>query len=292
MSQDSKTRAPAADPAPNAARSPEETQTEPAPPRRRGAFRFANKLERRIVRKVGQAVGDYRLIDPDDELLVAVSGGKDSLTLLRVLQQLRRRAPVHFSLRAVTLDQGYPPQTLQRIRDQVAEAGVEHHVEPVPMEQILRQSLTPGSSPCGLCSRIRRGALYTLASRFGCTKLALGHHLDDLLETLLMNLFYSGTLRSMAPRLLSDDGRNTVIRPLCYVPEQWIVEYSRQCRLPVISCSGEICGVYDTTRQQTKALVRRLAGEIHGLRGNMLRALKNVRGEHLLDPRLLRTPPL
>jgi len=195
--------------------------------RRAGAFRFASQLERRIVRRVGAAICDYQLIEDSDHVLVAVSGGKDSLSLLRILQLLHRRSPTPFQLSVLTIHPGHPGFPEEVLAEHYRQSGVPHHFEHVPMEEILAAKLSPGAIPCSLCSRIRRGAIYTIAARLGCSKIALGHHLDDLIETLLMNLFFGGQLRSMAPRFLSDDGRNTVIRPLCYVPEEWLASYAR-----------------------------------------------------------------
>jgi tRNA 2-thiocytidine biosynthesis protein TtcA len=252
-----------------------------------GAFRFASRLERSIARRAGAAVGDHGLIVDGDHLLVAVSGGKDSLSMLQILRLLGRRSPARFRLTVVTVHQGSPRFDTRRLEEHYRREGFEYHIERVPIDQILAEKLAPGTIPCSLCSRIRRGVLYTLASRLGCTKIALGHHLDDLLETLLLNLFYGGQLRSMAPLLRSDDGRNVVIRPLCYVPEAWLVEYSQQQRFPVSSCATEGCGESDTRRQQMKRLIADLAQRSPQLRWHMLRALRNVRPEHLLDPRIL-----
>jgi tRNA 2-thiocytidine biosynthesis protein TtcA len=252
-----------------------------------GAFRFASRLERKIVRRAGAAVGDHGLISDGDHLLVAVSGGKDSLSLLHVLRLLGRRSPVRFRITAVTVHQGSPRFDTARLEEHYRREGFEYHIEHVPIDQILAAKLAPGTIPCSLCSRIRRGVLYTLAPKIGCTKIALGHHLDDLLETLLLNMFFGGQLRSMAPRLRSDDGRNVVIRPLCYVPEAWLVEYSQQQRFPVSSCATEGCGEVDARRQQMKRLIAELSHQSPQLRWHMLRALRNVRPEHLLDPRLL-----
>jgi tRNA 2-thiocytidine biosynthesis protein TtcA len=218
--------------------------------------------------------------------MVAVSGGKDSLALLSALRVLARRAPIEFRLTAVTVDQGSRAFSSAPLEAHYRALGVAHHVERVPIDRILLDKLAPGTIPCSLCSRIRRGALYTLAARLGCTKIALGHHLDDLIETLLMNLFYGGQLRAMAPLLRSDDGRNIVIRPLCYVPEQWLAEYARAQRLPVTCCATEGCGEADTTRRRMKQLVADLARDHPGLRWQALRALRNVRGGHLLDREL------
>ncbi len=252
---------------------------------REGAFRFASKLERRILRRLGAAVGDHALIAEGDHLLVAVSGGKDSLSLLSLLRVLARRAPVSFRLTAATIHPG--GEGAAALVRHYESLGVAHHIEQIPMEEILAAKLSPGSIPCALCSRIRRGALYTLAVKLGCTKIVLGHHLDDLVETLLMNLFFSGQLRAMAPILRSDDGRNLVIRPLCYVPEAWLAEYAREQGLPVQGCATAGCGTPDSTRQRMKALISELARDFPNLRWQALRALGHVQVEHLLDRELV-----
>jgi len=255
----------------------------------RGAFRFSSRLERKIVRRAGKAVAEHQMIQPGDRVLAAVSGGKDSIAMLHVLHLLQRRSPVDFEIQAVTIHQGGEGFDPSRLSAHCAEQGFEHFVEHVPVKQILQQKLEPGVIPCSLCSRIRRGALYTLAARLGCRTLALGHHLDDLAETLLLNLFYGGKLRAMAPRYLADDGVNTVIRPLAYVPEEWLVEYAERMAFPITTCGTEGCDDNpDAKRQRIKRLISDLAGEVHGLRGNMLRAMGNVDPEHLLDLRLTR----
>jgi tRNA 2-thiocytidine biosynthesis protein TtcA len=235
------------------------------------------------VRRVGAAVGDFHLIEPDDHLLLAVSGGKDSLAMLDVLQVLQRRSPVAFRLTVVTIHPGYANFSTTALERYYQERGVSYRIIPVPIDQIVAEKLSAGSIPCALCSRIRRGALYTWAPRLGCNKIALGHHLDDLCETLLMNLFFSGQLRSMAPRYLSDDRQNTIIRPLCYVPEAWLQEYSQQRRLPTMTCTVEGCGVQDSQRWEIKQLIKQLESRYPGLRGHMLHALRHVHPEHLLD---------
>ena len=253
-----------------------------------GRFRFSSKLERKLVRKVGRAVADHKMIEEGDHLLLAVSGGKDSLSMMELLGILARRSPVTFRTTVVTLHNGYQSFSTEKLEQHYRGKGVDYRVEHVPIKQILEEKLAPGVTPCSLCSRIRRGALYSLAPRLGCTKIALGHHLDDLIETLLLNLFYSGTIRAMSPYYRSDDGRNVIIRPLAYVPERWLVEYSDQLEFPVASCATDGCGDTETSRQAMKQLVSELDGRIHGLRGNMLRALQNVRPRHLLDLELLR----
>ena len=253
---------------------------------RAGGFRFRSKLERRIVRRAGAAVGDHGLIQARDHVMVAVSGGKDSLALLEVLQLLKRRSPTPYRLTAVTIDQDIRPAAhLEWLARHYRENGYEFHIERAPIEELVQQKLQPGTIACSLCSRLRRGVLYTLAGRLGCTKIALGHHLDDLIETLLLNLFYSGQLRTMPALLRSDDGRNTVIRPLCYVPESWLREYSDQRGFQVATCGT--CGGSDTRREQVKRLVTRLAADNPQVRYQALRALRNVKPEYLLDRRLV-----
>jgi tRNA 2-thiocytidine biosynthesis protein TtcA len=251
-----------------------------------GGFRFRSRLERRIVRRAGAAVGDHALIDRNDHVMAAVSGGKDSLALLEVLHLLRRRSPVPFTITAVTLEQGHGPAGshvwLQR---HYVESGYAHHFEIAPIEDVVREKLEQGTIPCSLCSRLRRGVLYTLAGRLGCTKIALGHHLDDLIETLLLNLFYSGQLRTMPPLLRSDDGRNVVIRPLCYVPESWLRQYAENRGFQATTCGS--CAGADGRRAKVKALVDQLAMQHPQLRHQMLRAMKNVKPEYLLDCRLV-----
>jgi len=251
---------------------------------RAGGFRFSSKLERRIIRRVGAAVGDHGLIEDGDHLLVAVSGGKDSLSMLDLLTVLARRAPVRFEMTVVTI-QG-DGQSTERLEDHLRSRGCRWHLERVPIGEIVAEKLQGGAIPCALCSRLRRGVLYTLAPRIGCNKIALGHHLDDLVETLLLNFFFAGQLRSMAPRLVSDDRRNVVIRPLCYVPESWLEAYSRERSLPVSSCAS-CAGSVDSQRVQVKRMVAELASRHPGVRWQMLRALRNVRAEHLLDRELL-----
>lgn len=253
-----------------------------------GGFRFSSKLERRIVRRAGEAVGDFGLIEQGDRLLVAVSGGKDSLSLLEVLRLLSVRSPVRFAFTAVTIDQGQAGFSTTWLEQHYRRGGYDHRIVRAPIAQVVQEKLEDGATPCALCSRLRRGVLYTLAVQLGCTKIALGHHLDDLIETLLLNLFFSGTLRAMAPRYRTEDGRNVVIRPLCYVPEAWLADYAAQRRFRVTACGEGGCAGPDSRRQEVKRLVAGLAERSPGVRDQARRALRNVKAEHLLDRRLLR----
>ena len=256
-----------------------------------GAFRLGSKLERRIVQKIGQAVADYGLIDDGDRIMVCISGGKDSYALLDALLLLARRSPVRYQLIAVNVDQGWPGYNTEAIAQHLTARGVEHRmVRAHEIAEVVERVLKPeetGATPCSLCSRLRRGVLYGLAVELGATKIALGHHLDDLAETLMMNLFFSGSLRAMPPRLVSDDGRNVVIRPMAYVEERDLVAYAAERRYPVVRCSCPTCGLPDQQRQVVKRMLSSLQSEHPGLKTQMLAAMKNVKAGHLLDRRLL-----
>ncbi|MBK6847927.1 MAG: tRNA 2-thiocytidine(32) synthetase TtcA [Proteobacteria bacterium] len=264
-------------PARSAAQAPDVGPTEELP-----------RLERRLGRAVGQAVADFGMIAAGDRVLVALSGGKDSATLLELLLRLQRRAPVPFTLEAVNLDPGYADYQPEVVRRFAESHGVRIHLLRAPVEQLVAEKLAPGQAACPLCSRIRRGAFYTLARREGFTKLALGHHLDDLLETLLINLFYAGTLRAMAPALEPKDGPPTVIRPLCYALERDIAAYARARQLPIIPCASPHCAATDRRRQVIKRLLTSLEAEHPDLKLRMRKALTNVQPATLLDPALLR----
>jgi tRNA 2-thiocytidine biosynthesis protein TtcA len=256
-----------------------------------GAFKFGSKLERRIVAKIGAAVADYGLISDGDRVMVCISGGKDSYALLDALLLLRRKAPVRYEVVAVNVDQGWPGYQTDAIVQHLVSREVEHrmvraHEIADIVERVLRPEET-GATPCSLCSRLRRGVLYGLAQELGATKIALGHHLDDLAETLLMNLFFSGSLRAMPPKLTSDDGKNVVIRPMCYVEERDLIAYADERRYPVVRCSCPTCGLPDQQRQVVKRMLTSLEVEHPGLKTQMLAAMKNVKTQHLLDLNLL-----
>ena len=244
-----------------------------------------DSLFRKIKKQVGQAVGDFHLVEEGDRIAVAVSGGKDSYTLLHVLDALRRRAPVCYELVAVNVDAGFPGYRKELLAAHLEEHDFAYHLETTDCYQIIEEKRRPGSSYCSFCARLRRGVLYTLADRLGCNKLALGHHLDDFVETLLLNQFYVGTLKAMSPKLLADNGRHTVIRPLVYVAEADIIEFAKRHAFPIICCACPVYGRADQQRQRMKRLVRELEQEIPHLKRSMLRAMGNIQPRHLLDRR-------
>jgi tRNA 2-thiocytidine biosynthesis protein TtcA len=245
-----------------------------------------SKLEKRILRRAGEAIQEYDLIEEGDRILVGLSGGKDSWALLEVLELLRRRAPVKFEVHGVTVDPGFPKFDPDRIAEVCETKGIPHHVLPAPIDALIRQR--PEATPCIICSRLRRGVLYTYAKAQGFTKIALGHHLDDLLETLLLNLFFEGKLATMPLRLTSDDGANTVIRPLGTVEEADLQRYAWLKGYPIVPCGCPMCACseLESRRKQAKALIGQLQGSIPALKGSMLHALRNVKPTHLLDLKL------
>lgn len=248
-----------------------------------------DSLYRKIKKQVGQAIGDFNLVEAGDRVAVAVSGGKDSYTLLHILEALRRRSPVRYELVAVNVDAGFPGYRKELLAAHLEEHGFAHHLEPTDCYRIIEEKRRPGSSYCSFCARLRRGVLYTLADRLGCNKIALGHHLDDFVETLLLNQFYVGSLKAMSPKLQADNGRHTVIRPLAYVAEADIIEFARRNAFPIICCACPVCGRADQQRKRMKRLVRELTAEIPHLKQSMLRAMRNVQPRHLLDPCLSRS---
>lgn len=248
------------------------------------------KLEERIRRKVGTAIADYQLIEEGDRILVGLSGGKDSWALVDLLLGLKRRAPIKFEVATVTIDPGFPGFNPDRIAEACEERGIPHEILPAPIDTMVRKK--PEITPCAMCSRLRRGVLYTHAKQHGYTKLALGHHLDDLLETLLINLFFEGRMSSMPLKLTSDDGANTVIRPLAYVEEEDLRRFVWLKGYPIVPCGCPLCGAseLESRRAQVKGLIRRMRETAPDLKHCMLGAMGNIKLSHLLDRRLLELP--
>lgn len=247
---------------------------------------YRNDLEARLARKVTRAITTFDLIEDGDRVLVGLSGGKDSWALMQLLDVLRRRAPLDFTLIAVNVDSGYAGYRHDAITAACAERGWTCRIEHTAIGEVLDDVLAADATPCSLCARLRRGVLYRLAAEAGATKIALGHHADDFVETLLLNLFFAGSLKAMPARLVSDDGRHVVVRPLVYVTEDEARAYTRDCALPVIGCCCPVCGDLSLKRQRIKRLLLDLDREHPGLKRSMLKALGNVAPRHLLDTRL------
>jgi tRNA 2-thiocytidine biosynthesis protein TtcA len=241
-----------------------------------------DRLEKRLLAEVARASHDFQLLEPGDRVLVAVSGGKDSLALLYLLRQIQRRAPFEFSLIAVNVDQGHPGFPEHVLPQYFEREGYEYKIIKEDTYSIVKEKIPEGKTFCSLCSRLRRGILYTVAVELGATKIALGHHRDDVIETLLLNLLYSGQLKAMPARLRSDDGRNVVIRPLVYVSEPELQAFSDQMAFPIIPC--DLCGSQENLqRKQIKNLLNELDAKNPLVRKNVFAALGNVRLSHLYD---------
>src|SRR5262245_41376542 len=250
---------------------------------------YRSELESRLAKKVTKAIVDYAMIDDGDRVMVGLSGGKDSWALLQILDVLRQRAPIRFTLVAVNVDSGYKDYKHDVIAQTCKERDWEFRIEHTGIGGVVDDLLDASDTPCSLCARLRRGVLYRLAKEVGATKIALGHHADDFIETLLLNLFFAGTLKAMPPKLVSDDGAHVVIRPLVYVGEEEARQYTKQCELPIIGCCCPVCGDLGLQRQRAKRLVMELETEHPGVKQSMLKALANVAPRHLLDTRL--NPP-
>jgi tRNA 2-thiocytidine biosynthesis protein TtcA len=243
-----------------------------------------HRLEKDLLGHMGRAIADFSLIDDSDRILVAVSGGKDSYTMLHCLRALQARAPVRFSLIAVNLDQGHPGYPGHKLEGWLKENGYEHRMLKEDTYSIVLEKLEPGATQCSLCSRLRRGVLYNAAVALGCNKIALGHHRDDLIHTLLMNQLFAGSTGTMPPKLRSNDGRNTVIRPLCYAPESLITKFADAMQFPIIPC--DLCGSQENLqRKKVKKLVDELEREHPFVRASLLKAMGNLHTSHLLDTR-------
>ncbi len=247
---------------------------------------YSSKLESKIARKVTRAIKTFDLVEEGDRVMVGLSGGKDSWALMQILDVLRRRAPVRFSLIAVNVDSGYEEYKHREISRACEERGWDYRIEHTQIGEIMDEVLDADATPCSLCAKLRRGVLYRIAAEVGATKIALGHHADDFIETLLLNLFFAGSLKAMPARLVSDDRRHVVIRPLVYVSEDEARVYTRDSQLPVIGCCCPVCGDLSLKRQRLKRLLLDFEIEHPGVKNSMLTALGNVAPRHLLDTRL------
>src|SRR5687767_4185170 len=245
-----------------------------------------SSLEARISKKTTKAIVDFNLIEDGDRIMVGLSGGKDSWALLHTLDVLRKRAPIDFSLIAVNVDSGYKDFKHDVIANTCEARGWEYRIEHTSIGEVMDDILEAKATPCSLCARLRRGVLYRIATEVGATKIALGHHLDDFVETLLLNLFFAGALKAMPARLVSDTGEHVVIRPLVYVEEAEARLYAKERELPIIGCCCPACGDLSLQRQRVKRLIMELEVEHAGLKQSMLKALTNVMPRHLLDTRL------
>ena len=250
---------------------------------------YTTDLESRIAKKTTKAIVDFAMLEDGDRVMVGLSGGKDSWALLQVLDVLRQRAPIRFSLVAVNVDSGYKEYKHDLIARTCEARGWEYRIEHTGIGEAIEDILDVGATPCSLCARLRRGVLYRIANEIGATKIALGHHADDFIETLLLNLFFAGALKAMPAKLVSDDSQHVVIRPLVYVGEDEARAYTKERELPIIGCCCPACGDLSLQRQRTKRLLMELEREHPGVKNSMLKALGNVQPRHLLDTRL--NPP-
>ena len=245
----------------------------------------ANKLQKRLRRLVGQAIADYDMIRAGDRVMVCLSGGKDSYGLLDILMRLREHAPLDFEIVAVNLDQRQPGFPEHVLPDYLRSLGIPFHIEVQDTYSIVKRVIPEGKTMCSLCSRLRRGVLYRVAGELGATKIALGHHRDDILETFFLNLFFGGKLKAMPPKLVSDDGRHVVIRPLAYVRERDLEAYAAVRGFPIIPCN--LCGSQENLqRTQVKMMLREWEKRFPGRVETIFRSLADVRPSHLLDRKL------
>jgi len=241
-----------------------------------------NKLEKKLCRLAGQAIGDFGMIEDGDKVMVCVSGGKDSYAMLDILMKLRERAPIHFDIVAVNLDQKQPNFPAETLPNYLTSLGIQFHIEEQDTYSIVKRVIPEGKTTCGLCSRLRRGILYRVADELGATKIALGHHRDDILETLMLNMFYAGKLKGMPPKLRSDDGKHIVIRPLAYVPEKLLERYAADMNFPIIPC--DLCGSQpNLQRQVMKEMLRDWEKKHPGRVENLFRSMHHIVPSHLMD---------
>jgi tRNA 2-thiocytidine biosynthesis protein TtcA len=245
------------------------------------------KVEKKLLSAVAKASSDFRMLEPGDRVMVAVSGGKDSHCMLYLLRELQKKAPFDFSIFALNVDQGHPGFPSELLPEYLDREGYERVIVKEDTYSVVTEKVPEGKTYCSLCSRLRRGILYTQAQKLGATKIALGHHRDDVIETLMLNLLYAGQLKAMPARLRSDDGRNVVIRPLVYCSEVELTELAQLKQFPIIPC--DLCGSQDNLkRKQVKQLLTTLNDQNPTVRANVFAALGNIRPSHLFDTDLRR----
>jgi len=248
---------------------------------RKAAFE-ANKLEKRLRRQVGEAIADFDMIRPGDRVMVCLSGGKDSYGLLDILLKLREHAPLDFEIIAVNLDQRHPGFPEHVLPAYLSKLGIPFRIEVEDTHSVVKRLIPDGRTMCSLCSRLRRGVLYRVASELGATRIALGHHRDDILETFFLNLFFGGQLKAMPPKLVSDDGKHVVIRPLAYVEEADLARYAEVRQFPIIPC--DLCGSQENLqRKQVKAMLREWEKRFPGRVETIFASLGRITPSHLLD---------
>ena len=244
--------------------------------------RETHKLEKRLCRLMGQAIGDFQMIEEGDKVMVCLSGGKDSYSLLDILLKMQQRAPVHFDIIAVNLDQKQPGFPADILPAYLTKLGIPFHIEEQDTYSIVKDKIPEGKTLCSLCSRLRRGILYRVADELGASKIALGHHRDDILQTLFLNMFFGGKLKGMPPKLVSDDGRHMVIRPLAYVAERDLERWAAHRAFPIIPCT--LCGSQENLqRKQVGQMLREWEKKFPGRLDNMFNALQNIVPSHLAD---------
>ncbi len=244
-----------------------------------------NRLRGRLEHQVGKAIGDFNMIENGDSVMVCLSGGKDSYTLLEILLTLRKRAPIDFRIVAMNLDQKQPGFPADVLPNYLSKLGVEYHIETQDTYSIVKEKIPEGKTTCSLCSRLRRGIIYSVAQRLGANKIALGHHRDDMIETLFLNMFFGGKLKAMPPKLVTDKGDHVVIRPLAYCAEKDIARFARGMEFPIIPCN--LCGSQENLQRQIiKEMLTNWEREYPGRSQTIFTAMQNVAPSHLMDGKL------
>lgn len=244
-----------------------------------------NRLRGRLEQHVGRAIGDFNMIEEGDTIMVCMSGGKDSYTLLEILRTLQKRAPINFRLIAMNLDQKQPGFPEHILPDYFKSIGIEYHIETQDTYSIVKEKIPEGKTTCSLCSRLRRGIIYRVAGELGANKIALGHHRDDMIETLFLNIFFGGKLKAMPPKLVTDKGDHVVIRPLAYCAEKDIASFARTLKFPIIPCN--LCGAQENLqRQNIKEMLTAWERQYPGRSQSIFTAMQNVKPSHLMDSKL------